>query len=81
MKRGERFLIRLFVFLMSYGLLVVSSAQLILYLNYRSLGHDWDAVFYYMIRTADFSIFIGSLLTLMLIVFFRGPFGSPFSSG
>lgn len=72
---------RFLLFLISYGLLVISSAQLIIYLNYRSLGYDWDAVFYYIIRTADFTIFVTSAIILMIIVFFRGPFGSPFSSG
>ncbi len=80
-EKGDVFVTRFFIFLLSYGLLVVSSAQLILYLNYRSLGYEWDVVIYYIIRTTDFTIFIGSLITLMLIVFFRGPFGSPFSSG
>lgn len=71
---------RFFLFLICYGLLVMSTSQIIIYLNYRSIGYEWDAVFYYIIRTADFMILVVSALTMMIIVFVRGPFGSPFSS-
>lgn len=74
-------MIRFFLFLMSYGLLVISAAQIIIYLNYRTLGYDWDAVLYYIVRTPDFAILIGSGLLMVLIVFSQGPLRSPFSSG
>lgn len=72
---------RFFLFLISYGLLVISTSQMIIYLNYRTIGYKWDAVLYYIVRTPDFMILIVSAVTMVIIVFFRGPLRSPFSSG
>ncbi|SUI99911.1 Uncharacterised protein [Sporosarcina pasteurii] len=72
---------RFFIFLISYGLLVMSTAQIIIYLNYRTLGHTWDAVLYYIVRTPDFAILVISAVTMIIIVSFRGPLRLPFSSG
>ena len=54
------------------------STQIIFYFNYRSLGYEWSQVFYYIIRTGDFVLFVVSAITLMIIVFYRGPSRSPF---
>ena len=72
---------RFFLFLISYGLLVMSTAQVIFYFNYRTIGYEWSQVFYFIIRTADFAILVVSAITLMIIVSYRGPSRSPFSSG
>lgn len=72
---------RFFIFLMSYGLLVVSAAQLVFYFNYRTLGYEWSQVFYFIVRTTDFAVFVGAAILLTIIVSYRGPWRSPFSSG
>ena len=33
---------RLFIFLISYGLIVITVSQMIFYFNYRSLGYEWS---------------------------------------
>lgn len=71
---------RFFLFLISYGLLVMSTAQIIFYFNYRTLGYEWKRVFYFIIRTADFATFVISAILLVIIVSYRGPSRSPFSS-
>ena len=72
---------RFFLFLISYGLVVMSTAQIIFYFNYRTLGYEWNQVFYFIVRTADFAIFITSVLVLMITVSYRGPSRFPFYSG
>ncbi len=71
---------RFCLFLISYGLVVMSTTQLMIYLNYRSIGYEWRVVFYYMVRTVDFFIWLISLFILVTSVFYRGPLRFPFSS-
>jgi len=59
---------RLFLFLMSYGLLILSVGNLILYLNYRTLGYSWIVVFKFMMHTTEFYIALGSAIVLGAIV-------------
>ncbi len=69
---------RLFLFLISYGLVVISATQIIFYLNYRSLGYEWHQVFYFIIRTGDFALLVVSGIILAITVAYRGPSRSPF---
>ncbi|KMY29238.1 hypothetical protein ACZ11_19200 [Lysinibacillus xylanilyticus] len=59
---------RLFLFLMSYGLLILSVGNLILYLNYRTLGYTWLVVFKFMAQTSAFYLAIGSAVVLCAVV-------------
>lgn len=59
---------RLFLFLMSYGLIILSVGNLILYLNYRTLGYPWIVVFKFMMHTTEFYIALGSAIVLGAIV-------------
>ena len=59
---------RLFLFLMSYGLIILSVGNLILYLNYRTLGYSWIVVFKFMMHTTEFYIALGSAIVLGAIV-------------
>lgn len=70
---------RLFLFLMSYGLLVITITHMIFYFNYRSLGYEWKQIFHFIIRTADFTLFVLSALTLILTVGVRAPSRIPSS--
>ncbi|MGE7945763.1 hypothetical protein [Lysinibacillus sp. NPDC093688] len=63
---------RLFLFLMSYGLLILSVGNLILYLNYRTLGYTWIVVFKFMAQTTAFYVAIGSAIVLCAVVFDLG---------
>lgn len=71
---------RLFLFLISYGLLVVSISHIIFYFNYRSLGYEWGQIFHFIIRTADFTLLIiAAVALIIIIVSYQGPSHSPFS--
>ena len=59
---------RLFLFLMSYGLIILSVGNLILYLNYRTLGYSWIVVFKFMMHTTEFYVALGSAIVLGAIV-------------
>ncbi|MGG2084648.1 hypothetical protein [Lysinibacillus pakistanensis] len=53
---------------MSYGLIILSVGNLILYLNYRTLGYSWIVVFKFMMHTTEFYIALGSAIVLGAIV-------------
>jgi len=53
---------------MSYGLLILSVGNLILYLNYRTLGYSWLVVFKFMVQTSAFYMAIGSAVVLCAVV-------------
>jgi len=57
---------------MSYGLLILSVGNLILYLNYRTLGYTWIVVFKFMAQTTAFYVAIGSAVVLCAVVFDLG---------
>lgn len=69
---------RLFLFLISYGLVVISTTQIIFYLNYRSLGYEWRQVFFFIVRTGDFALLVVSVIILTFTVAYRAPSRSPF---
>lgn len=70
---------RYVLLLVSYGLCVMSVTQCILYLNYRTLGYSWSAVFNFLLHTAEFYLAIGSLIVLFSVVYGLGPSRSPSS--
>lgn len=72
---------RLFLFLISYGLIVVTVSNMIFYFNYRSLGYEWRQIFYFILHTADFTLFVLATLTLILTVYVRVPSRLPSSRG
>ncbi|AVK98300.1 hypothetical protein FCT18_18585 [Lysinibacillus sphaericus] len=59
---------RLFIFLMSYGLMILSIGNLILYLNYRTLGYSWSVVLKFIMHTTEFYIAIGACIVLCSVV-------------
>jgi hypothetical protein len=79
-RKGRCVITRVFLFLISYGLLVVSISHVIFYFNYRSLGYEWSQIFYFIFRTADFALLVISAITLTITVAYRGPSRSPFFS-
>ncbi|CAM3099240.1 hypothetical protein FITA111629_03525 [Filibacter tadaridae] len=70
---------RLLLFLTSYGLIVVTISNMILYFNYRSLGYEWNPIFQYILSTADFKLFVLSVIVLILTVYVPVPSRPPFS--
>lgn len=64
---------RIFLFLVSYGLCVITMSHLVLFLNYRALGHSWETVFRYILSTPDFKLMVLSLVVLIFCVSGRGP--------
>ncbi|BAQ10272.1 hypothetical protein OXB_1801 [Bacillus sp. OxB-1] len=72
---------RLFLFLISYGLVVITVSHMIFYFNYRSLGYEWNQIFQYIVRTADFALFLiaAAVLVLTITVSVRVPSRPPSS--
>jgi hypothetical protein len=70
---------RIFLFLISYGLIVVTVSNIILYFNYRSLGYGWYQIFYFIIHTADFALLVISTIMIILTVYVRVPSRLPSS--
>lgn len=70
---------RFVLFLFSYGICVMSCSNLILYLNYRTLGYSWHAVGWYILSSVELYLAFGALLTMFIVVFAQGPSRSPFS--
>lgn len=64
---------RFLLFLISYGLMVVTITQMIFYLNYRSVGYSWNEVFSYILQTPDFKLFVISSICFTCVVFFPSP--------
>lgn len=70
---------RYVLFLISYGLCIMSITQCILYLNYRTLGYSWSAVFKFLLHTTELYLALGSLIVLFSVVYDLGPSRSPSS--
>lgn len=70
---------RLFLFLLSYGLIVTTCTTMITYLNYTSMGFDMQTVGLFILQSADFALFIGAIILLLLTVYVRVPSRLPFS--
>ena len=70
---------RFMVFLFSYGICVMSVGNLLLYLNYRTLGYSWQAVWSFIKTTHELYLAIGSIVVLFILIFDLIPSRSPFS--
>lgn len=70
---------RLFFFLLSYGLIVTTCTTMITYLNYASMGYDMRTVGLFIIQSADFAMFVGAVILLLITVYARVPSRLPFS--
>ena len=62
---------RIFLFLFSYGLCISNVSQIILYLNYRTLGHSWQAVLSFIISTPSFYIAVISFIVLISTLYIQ----------
>lgn len=56
------------MFLLSYGLLILSIGNMILYLNYRTLGYSWAVVFKFLLHTTEFYMALGACIILCSVV-------------
>lgn len=70
---------RFVLFLFSYGLCVISVSNLLLFLNYRTLGYSWRAVIIYILGTPELYLMICSLTVLFILIFDLYPSRFPFS--
>lgn len=70
---------RFVLFLFSYGMCVISCSNLILYLNYRTLGYSWTAVLLYILNSVELYIAGGALILMFIVVYGLGPSRFPFS--
>lgn len=62
-------IVRFVLFLISYGLCVLAISNCIMYLNYRTLGYTWQAVFYFLLQTAEFYMGIIGLIILFGVAY------------
>lgn len=69
---------RFILFLFNYGICVMSFGNLLLYLNYRTLGYSWPAVWAFILGTYELYLGIGSLIVLFILIFDLIPSRSPF---
>ncbi|RUL54265.1 hypothetical protein EK386_07090 [Lysinibacillus antri] len=70
---------RFMLFLFSYGICVISVGNLLLYLNYRTLGYSWPAVWAFIVGTHELYLAIGSIIVLFILIFDLIPSRFPFS--
>ncbi len=47
--------------------MILSVGDLILYLNYRTLGYSWVVVFKFMMHTTEFYMAVGSAIVLCAV--------------
>lgn len=73
------FVTRFVLFLFCYGLCVMSVSNMILYLNYRTLGYSWHAVLLYIVNGAELYLALAALIGMFSVVYGLGPSRSPFS--
>ncbi|MGN7387067.1 hypothetical protein [Sporosarcina sp. SAFN-015] len=71
-------MMRIFLFLISYGLIVVTVTHMIFYFNYLSLGYSWQRILLFIIQTPDFTLFVMAVILLAITVFFQAPSRTPF---
>lgn len=69
---------RFFLFLISYGVCVISVSNVLLYLNYRTLGYSWEAVISFILSSHELYIAIGSFFILFIVIFDLIPWRFPF---
>ncbi|PYF06530.1 hypothetical protein BJ095_109103 [Ureibacillus chungkukjangi] len=69
---------RFMLFLFSYGICVMSVGNLLLYLNYRTLGYSWSAVWAFIVTTNELYMAIGSIVILFILIFDLSPSRFPF---
>lgn len=72
-------LTRFVLFLICYGLCVMSLSNIILYLNYRTLGYSWHAVLSYIVNGVELYLALAALIGMFSLVYVQGPSRSPFS--
>lgn len=72
-------LTRFVLFLVCYGLCVMSISNMILYLNYRTLGYSWHVVLLYIVNSVELYLALAALIGLFIVVYGLGPSRSPFS--
>lgn len=70
---------RFVLFLFFYGLSVMSISNMILYLNYRTLGYSWHAVLLYIVHGAELYLLIVAIGGMISVVYGLSPSRSPFS--
>ena len=66
-------MMRLFLFLLSYGLIVTTCTTMITYLNYTSMGFTMKDVGFFILQSADFTMFVVAVIILLFTVSVRGP--------
>lgn len=70
---------RFVLFLFFYGLCVMSISNIILYLNYRTLGYSWRAVLLYILHGAELYLLLLAVIGMFIVVYGLIPSRSPSS--
>lgn len=77
--KGGYDLTRFVLFLFFYGICVMSISNIIMYLNYRTLGYAWRAVILYILNSVEIYLLCGALCGMFIVVYALSPSRSPFS--
>lgn len=64
---------RLFIFLFSYCIIVITLADLLFYLNYSALGYNYAQIALFILQSADFMMLLVAILLLLLTVCVPSP--------
>jgi len=63
---------RIFLFLISFGLIIISLSNIILYMNLVTIGYNFIDYVKFIISKSEFYILIISLITLILTLWIKG---------
>ena len=63
---------RIFLFLISFGLIIISLSNIILYMNLLTIGYNFIDYVKFIISKSEFYILIISLITLILTLWIKG---------
>ncbi|GKV65989.1 hypothetical protein NCCP2331_21420 [Sporosarcina sp. NCCP-2331] len=70
---------RFLAFICSYCVIVVSTANLLFYLNYSAMGYTYQQILLFMLQSADFTFLLIASFILLLTVCVPSPLRLPFS--
>ncbi|HHT38228.1 MAG TPA: hypothetical protein GXZ95_02295 [Mollicutes bacterium] len=65
-------LMRIFFFLIGFGLLVIGFVNIIIYMNFMTVGYSFKEYVNFIIRSSEFIYVIVGFIIINLCIFFKG---------
>ncbi len=63
---------RVFFFLIGFGLMVIGSVNIIIYMNYMTVGYSFSEYVNFIIRSSEFILVIIGFIIINLCIFIKG---------